>query len=222
MYNNETMFKLPLFPLNTVLFPGMPLVLHIFEDRYKLMIGKCIQERQPFGVVLIRLGTEALGPVAEPHAVGCTAVIRQVQRLEQGRMNISAVGRSRFRVVSLEHDLPYLVGNVETYPLGSEESEEQAAAAMRLRPWVARYMDTLSQVEGVDLDPKDLPEEPVDLAYLAATVLQVPAGMKQSLLATEQATALLNEIRGLYRQEVAFLKDMLARDVEDPNPFSLN
>lgn len=216
------MFKLPLFPLNTVLFPGMPLVLHIFEDRYKLMIGKCIQERQPFGVVLIRQGVEALGPAAEPHPVGCTALIRQVQRLEQGRMNISAVGRSRFRVVSFEYDLPYLVGNVETYPLASQQSEEQAAAARRLRPWVALYMETLSQVEGVDLDPENLPEEPVDLAYLAATVLQVPAGMKQGLLATEQATALLNEIRGLYRQEVAFLKNMLARNVEDPNPFSLN
>ncbi|HSG18664.1 MAG TPA: LON peptidase substrate-binding domain-containing protein, partial [Anaerolineae bacterium] len=50
------MFELPIFPLNTVLFPGMPLSLHIFEDRYKLMIGKCLQERRAFGVVLIRQG----------------------------------------------------------------------------------------------------------------------------------------------------------------------
>ena len=56
------MIELPLFPLNTVLFPGMPLGLHIFEDRYKLMIGQCVQERRPFGVVLIRSGQEALGP----------------------------------------------------------------------------------------------------------------------------------------------------------------
>ena len=85
MYNSIIMFELPLFPLNTVLFPGMPLTLHIFEDRYKLMIGKCIQERQPFGVVLIRRGLEALGPVADTHSVGCMAFIRQVERLEQGR-----------------------------------------------------------------------------------------------------------------------------------------
>ena len=69
------MFELPLFPLNIVLFPGMPLSLHIFEDRYKLLIGKCLQERQPFGVVLIKKGIEALGPLAEPHHIGCTAFV---------------------------------------------------------------------------------------------------------------------------------------------------
>src|SRR5512147_2655499 len=93
-----SMYELPLFPLNTVLFPGMPISLHIFEPRYKLMIEQCIQIAQPFGVVLIREGVEALGPSAEPHQIGCSAQITQVERLEDGRMNIVAVGVERFQI----------------------------------------------------------------------------------------------------------------------------
>jgi Lon protease-like protein len=62
------MFELPLFPLNTVLFPGMPLTLHIFEDRYKRMIRTCLKTRQPFGVVLVRHGQEAFGPLVARRA----------------------------------------------------------------------------------------------------------------------------------------------------------
>ena len=87
---------LALFPLNTVLFPGMPLPLHIFEERYKIMIGRCIDEDRPFGVVLIQSGTEVGNP-AVPHVVGTTALIAAVKRLEDGRMNLIAVGQERFR-----------------------------------------------------------------------------------------------------------------------------
>ncbi len=66
--------KIPLFPLKTVLFPGMPINLHIFEERYRLMINRCIDEQLPFGVVLIQKGEEALGPFwPNSHQVGCTA-----------------------------------------------------------------------------------------------------------------------------------------------------
>ena len=106
------MFELPLFPLNTVLFPGMPINLHIFEPRYKLMIEQCIQNDEPFGVVLIHKGTEASGPLAEPHPIGCTAQITQVERLDDGRMNILAVGGERFQIRSLNLFEPYLVGTV--------------------------------------------------------------------------------------------------------------
>src|SRR3954466_6437378 len=97
------MFELPLFPLNTVLFPGMPLNLHIFEERYKLMIGRCIEANQPFGAVLIKRGSEVsgLGKAAEPFSIGCTVQITQVQSLGAGRMNISVVGKERFQIFSL-------------------------------------------------------------------------------------------------------------------------
>jgi len=87
----------------------MPLPLHIFEDRYKQMIGECLEGDRLFGVVLIRNGSEALGPLAEPHTVGCTARIMEAQPLEEGRMQITTIGERRFRIHSLNYNLPYLV-----------------------------------------------------------------------------------------------------------------
>src|SRR6476469_494249 len=100
--------RLALFPLNTVLFPGMPLPLHIFEERYKLMIGRCIEENRPFGVVLIRSGPEVGGP-ATPHVVGTTAEISGWKRLEDGRLNLIVMGTERFRIVEVVRQEPYMV-----------------------------------------------------------------------------------------------------------------
>jgi len=216
------MFELPLFPLDIVLFPGMPLSLHIFEDRYKLMIGKCLQERQPFGVVLIRKGQEALGPLAEPHLVGCTAYVSQVERLDQGRMNIGVIGRERFRINTVDQGLPYLLGQVERFPIGDLNREEQKLAADRLRPWVIRYLALLPEVEDLTIEPRLLPVDPIPLAYLAATLLQVPLEMKQSLLMEKQALALLKELHDLYRREIALVKLMREQQGADEGFFSLN
>lgn len=217
------MIELPLFPLNTVLFPGMPLGLHIFEDRYKLMIGKCIQERQPFGVVLIKSGVEALGPAAEPHPVGCIAYVTQVQRLEQGRLNIGAMGHERFQILEVDDSLPYLVGQVEKYPLDEGDPKAINRAARRLRPWVLRYLEAIPQDdEDEELDLEQVSKEPIPLAYLAATLLQIPPEEKQPLLATKDASTLLVELRTIYRREVALVKSMLEQVVEDQGSFSLN
>jgi Lon protease-like protein len=200
------MFELPLFPLNTVLFPGMPMALHIFEDRYKLMISKCLQGRRTFGAVLIRQGAEALGPLPEPNTVGCTAFISQVEWLRSGRINISVIGQRRFRIASLNTDLPYLRGQAEYYPLQKEDFPGQHRLAGRLRPWVARYLDHLSRLGGKMPHVDDLPEEPVGLAYASAALLQVSNTQKQTLLEIEGALALLAELRTIYRSEIAILK----------------
>jgi uncharacterized protein len=113
-------FDLPLFPLNTVLFPGMPLTLHIFEERYKLMIERCLEHRQPFGVVLIRYGKEALGSLADPHRIGCTARILDVQPLSEGRMNISALGQKRFRILELSHKKALPGGLGRAFPISRD------------------------------------------------------------------------------------------------------
>jgi Lon protease-like protein len=224
------MFELPLFPLNTVLFPGMPLALHIFEDRYKLMIGKCLQERRPFGVVLIRQGAESLGPLPEPDTIGCTAFISQVERLHQGRMNIGITGQRRFRIVSLDSDLPYLRGQVEHYPLQEDDLRGQRELADRLRPWVMRYLDHLSRLGSETPQDIDLPDDPIPLAYASATFLQVSARQKQELLRIERAMTLLAELRAIYRSEISILKaigQLPGPEIDDdPNrdqsAFSLN
>src|SRR3712207_3404751 len=106
---------LPLFPLRVVLFPGMRLPLHIFEDRYKLMIGTCMVTDRTFGVALIRSGSEVGGP-AEVHPIGTTARIVEVERLPEGRLNLVAVGVDRFEIVERYADQPYASGLVRLLP----------------------------------------------------------------------------------------------------------
>jgi Lon protease-like protein len=86
--------ELPLFPLNTVLFPGMVLPLHIFEDRYRLMINQCIERNRDFGVLLVGPDLAGQGTVSV-HAIGTSARITKIQRLADGRMDIITTGLER-------------------------------------------------------------------------------------------------------------------------------
>jgi Lon protease-like protein len=218
------MFELPLFPLNTVLFPGAPLHLHIFEERYKRMIGTCIDDGKPFGIALIQQGVEALGPPADPHPVGCSAKIAHVQRLEDGRMNIVILGQERFRIFTIDRvSHPYLLGTVDTFPLLNETPEALTHAGQRLRPWVERFIQTLLEAGDAQFDVQQLPEDPVALAYLAASILQIPPTQKQELLALRKADELLASLQAIYRREAAFLEVMLSkREGEGEIPFSRN
>lgn len=217
------MFELPLFPLNTVLFPGMPLNLHIFEDRYTRMIRECIESSKPFGVALIKRGLEAHGPLAEPYEIGCTARIIEVEPLSEGRMNIVALGQKRFRILSLNDQNSTLVGKVEIYPLEGSDKEILTLIGKRLRPWVKRYMDILSQVSDANLEAEHLPNDPLALAYLAAVLLQVPPTQKQPLLATERAEKFLGKMYALYRREVFFLDAIVTKEMQaEKHLFSKN
>ena len=101
-----TALRIPLFPLDVVLFPGAALPLHIFELRYKLMIRRCVEKKLEFGVVLNREGGIA--------AVGCTAAIVQMARTyPDGKMDILTEGRSACQVLEVFEDKPYLEANVE-------------------------------------------------------------------------------------------------------------
>lgn len=217
--------ELPLFPLNTVLFPGMPLTLHIFEDRYKQMIRNCVETGQQFGVVLIKEGVEALGPLAEPHQVGCTAELAQVQTLDDGRLNVLAIGRERFQILSLTRDQSYLRGAVAPYPLEVNLDQDTAAAGDRLRPWVEEYLALLSMAGDGDFDATGLPTDPEALAYLAATVLQIPNDQKQDLLSTAGARLMLANMYDIYRRELPVLRLLLEDESSmrvGPGPFSLS
>ncbi len=218
----EPMYDLPLFPLNTVLFPGMPLKLHIFEERYKLMINRCYKSGHPFGVALIKSGQE-IGGRAEPFLVGCTAVITEMEPLPGGRMNIVAVGRERFVAHSFKYDEPYLVAEVETLNLANTESASLNTTGRSLRPWVQRYLQTLADASETKFDIQQLPDDPLQLAYLASFLLNVPIEQKQNLLNIENADEFMTNLRIIYRREVTLLDAMLAPDTaEDSGVFSAN
>ncbi len=203
--------KLPLFPLHTVLFPGMALPLHIFEPRYREMITHCRNQGLPFGVVLIRSGVE-VGGVAEPHRVGTSALIAQVEKLADGRMNIETIGHERFHILALHYDRSYLEGTVESFPLTQSNTPQAVRAANALTPWIKRYLGLIGEAADTPLDAEQLPQDPASLAYLAAIVAQVPPLEKQNLLATPSAVELLDQERALYRREVSLLRVMLDRE----------
>jgi len=181
---------MPLFPLKTVLFPGMLLPLHIFEDRYKTMVRECLEKEEPFGVVLIKEGSE-VGEAAEPHRIGTSAIIARATKLTDGRYNILSVGYQLFRVHSLSYDQPYLSGQVETLEPVDGETDEAFERAELLRPRLQKYIQLLADITETSVNLSEMPDKPVLLAYVAAILLQVPLVDKQELLAIETIPELL-------------------------------
>ena len=177
------MERLPLFPLKTVLFPRGVLPLHIFEERYRLMIGGCIDERTPFGVVLIRSGEEA-GETAEPHDVGTTARIARVQRLPDGRMNVIAAGERRFRILALDLSEPYLTGDVEFLESEGADAPEARDLAEGVGALFGEQYRLAMAVSGQWTRALELPSEPGALADFVAGHLDAAPEMKQELLET--------------------------------------
>ncbi|MEX2158369.1 MAG: LON peptidase substrate-binding domain-containing protein [Dehalococcoidia bacterium] len=177
------MARIPLFPLNTVLFPHALLPLHIFEERYKTMINRCIDEQAPFGVVLIRSGV-AVGGAAEPYDVGSTARISRVQRLPDGRMDLIALGERRFRIVSLDTSEAYLQGEVEFVESEDADTPDAVDQAARVAALFGEQFRLKLSATGQWARTLDLPSDSDALADFVAGQLDVPAGTQQSLLET--------------------------------------
>jgi len=207
------MFELPLFPLNTVLFPGTPLELYIFEPRYRLMIKRCLEDKRPFGVVLIHHGQEADGPLAEPYADGCTARIIKIDHVnDQGHLSLTALGDERFHILSLNQDQSYLTGQVECTPLESPLNLEVIRGARTINRKVVEYLRLLGQVSKEDLNLSEMvmPDDPLDMLYLSAALLQIPATEKQPLLAAETASDMLIQLERIYRREIALISRQIS------------
>jgi uncharacterized protein len=178
---------LALFPLQTVLFPGVTISLHIFEPRYRLLINRCIQNKQPFGVVLIREGEEVASDEtsepAVPFEIGTTAVIQQVLRTEDGRMLLSAQGEQRFRILRIVEQEPYLVAQVE--PLSEEVTPESVAAAEQVRALYERHRTAITAATGVQQDLADLSDDPISVSFDLSDRFRIVNFSKQQLLEAE-------------------------------------
>lgn len=196
-----TIQGLPLFPLNLVLFPGMVLPLHIFEERYRRMIGECLAGEPRFGVVLIREGSEVGGP-AKVRDVGTIARIVSVGRYDDGRMDILTVGVERFRVLDTSDALPYLSADVEVLRDVEESPGSLLALANRLHGLLRERGELLGQAE--DEAPK-LPRDARSLSFVAG-VLDIPNGAKQALLESASAAERLRWVSHHLRQEIQLLR----------------
>jgi Lon protease-like protein len=140
--------EIPLFPLHTVLFPGVALPLHIFEERYRLMISRCLETETPFGVVLIRDGREVGGGQLSIAGVGTFAAIRESEKLADGRYEVLAVGVGRFAVREVDTERePYLIATVD--PL-AERTEDPDEARRMVRRTTRRFVEYLHLVRPRD------------------------------------------------------------------------
>lgn len=177
-------FRLPLFPLSVVLFPGNPLPLHIFEPRYRRMLADCLAGDRRFGITPVK---DDAGP-PEAGAVGCVAEVRVNQELPDGRSNIVVVGGSRFVVVRvLDESLPYLVATVQTFE-DNEGTSPAAEEVEALRQQAIHYFAALRELSDAPPEELTLPEDTASLSFHVAGNLECDLGIKQRLLA-ERSTS---------------------------------
>ncbi|MYA97821.1 MAG: hypothetical protein F4X91_15590 [Nitrospinae bacterium] len=162
-----TTYRLPLFPLQVVLLPGQRLPLHIFEERYKTMIGECIEDDAPFGIVLVGKGGI--------HKIGCAARITQVlEKFPDGRMNILTQGGQRFEVFRVYDSRPYFEGEVGDF---HDEEDEDPTELCRM------VWDALEKSGSAPRNlPDELLEDPFHLSFAVAEALRLPLREKQAFL----------------------------------------
>jgi len=176
--------RLPVFPLAAVLFPGTPLPLHIFEPRYRRMLADCLAGDRRFGITPSGHDHEA----PDPGMVGCTAEVRVNQELPDGRSNIVVLGGDRFVVADLlEEPVPYHVASVQPFDddPGTVPPEDRTA---RLRELFTRYAALVRELNDVEPEEPDLPDEPRPLSFHVAAGIDVETSIKQRLL-VERSTA---------------------------------
>jgi hypothetical protein len=190
-----------LFPLGTVLFPGVTLPLHIFEPRYKQMITRCLHLKQPFGVVLIKEGVE-VGGRAEPYQIGTVAAIQHALRFEDGRMLLTTEGQQRFRISHIVQHEPYMVAQVEL--LDEQSTPESLALAARIRELYGKHGDALAYATGSMPQLDELPDDPVALGYQLAEQFHIVYESKQQLLEADLDDR-LEAIADALERELRFL-----------------
>ena len=183
---SETIEGFPLFPLGLVLLPGEAVPLHIFEERYKVMIGECLDEEREFGIIW--LADDALKDV------GCSARITQVlERFDDGRMNIVVEGTDPFRLERRIGDLAYPAGDIL---LLDDASDADDAALERAR---TGYADLVEQVTGTRPEPETLAELG---AYGMAATLDIALSAKQALLELRSESARLKQLEALFAEAI--------------------
>ena len=194
--------ELPLFPLNTVVFPYAHMHVHVFEPRYREMIRHCLQYDSGFGICLIRSGEEVGGAV-EPYMVGTAVRIVKVQTHGNSEMDVEIQGERRFRIRRIDESRPYLVGYVE--PVVEMEVEETSRAGElmgSIRDSLMRYLQFAFQHADVRVASISLPDDATALSFVVANLLQCENLQKQHLLETTDTVERMEEMLPLLEEQI--------------------
>jgi Lon protease-like protein len=195
----DVLERFPLFPLGLVLLPQELVPLHIFEERYKLMIGECLENDSEFGILW--LSDEGL------RDIGCTArITRVIERFEDGRMNILVEGDQPFRLLRRIEDMPYPAGDVELLEDFDPEADPELAEQAR-----ARYAEL---VEAATEEKPDLAEIAGLDAYGMAATVEHPPEAKQALLELRAENDRLRMVDEMFRtaiKRVAYAEEAAER-----------
>jgi Lon protease-like protein len=194
----QSLEEMPLFTLETVLFPYATLALSVFEQRYLEMVRMCLAEDRPFGVVLIRSGNE-VGETADPYLVGTVVHIQEAETYEDGRMHLIVQGQRRFRIRRLDDSRPYLVGYVEPVHEHAIQDAERAAEMLReaREEFELLVRDLLDRTEfSVSIR---FPTDPAVLTFTLANFLHMENLQKQRILETTDTLERLEELLPLMR-----------------------
>lgn len=203
--------QLPILPLNTVLFPGVTMPLHVFEDRYRALVHHLLtisdKTMRLFGIVAIREGYEVgAHGVQSVHRVGCVAQMTSVEPYADGRFDIEVVGRKRMRLDGLDTSGTYLVGDVVTVGEQPDTSPESLAEAARAMETFLAYREQLSEMRGGDVLDGDLPRDPEYLSYSLAATCLLTLQERQALLEASTARDRLVMLRHSLREEMRAMR----------------
>jgi uncharacterized protein len=205
--------SLGLFVLNSVLVPGAALRLHVFEDRYKALMAHCLEQREPFGVLLDRNGLE-VGEGIDPFDVGTTATIRQVSKLGAGRLYVIAVGVHRFKVEKLLAKAPFWRAAIAYLDEPADDRDARALRDLALERF-REYLEALLSGCGRELDALELPAQAGAASYVIADALQISPRVKQTLLEARSSGERLRAELGLLEEETKRVRRLRSRrDIE--------
>jgi uncharacterized protein len=218
---------MPLFPLGAVLYPGMLLPLHIFEERYRQLVRDLLDGPDPrrFGVIAIRKGRETgIDGVHSLYEIGCTATLRRVDQHEDGRFDIVTVGTDRFRLLGLDETGPYLRGEVEVLADGETDPAFSAPLVRTVQAAFRVYLDALTESGGASVRIEELPDEPRLLSFIVAAAMIIDLPDRQALLAEPDTGQRLNRQRAMLSRETAMLRTTTSRPAPDlrNTPYNLN
>jgi len=166
---------------------------------------------------------EAHGPLAEPHTVGCVALIKEFDKRSDGNIALTALASSRFRILAIKNKNPYLTAMIEYIPMEIIEESIIQKKALALRKLIEQYLTTRAKGDTMPAILNTLPEDPLTLGYFAASILEATPLKKQKLLSLTNQNQFLQQLLKMYKYMITV--DQLLRNggkTEYMGPFSVN